>query len=59
MKIVNETYFVYSVNKEENKIVEFFYFDNKESAMDMAYRLKKYSSNVFICEGLTYEYNEE
>jgi hypothetical protein len=27
--------------------------------MDMAYRLKKYPSNVFICEGLTYEYDEE
>lgn len=59
MKIVNKTYFVYSVDKEKNKIVEFFYYDNKESAMDMAYRLKKYSSNVFICEGLTYEYDEE
>jgi hypothetical protein len=59
MEIVNKTYFVYSVDKEKNKIVEFFYYDNKESAMDMAYRLKKYPSNVFICEGLTYEYDEE
>ena len=59
MKIVNKTYVVYSVDKEKNKIVEFFCYDNKESAMDMAYRLKKYSSNVVICEGLTYEYDEE
>lgn len=54
-----KTYFVYSVDKEKNEIVEFFSFDDKENAMDMAYRLKKYSSNVFICEGFAYEYNEE
>ena len=34
-------------------------YDDEEGALDMAYRLKKYSEKVFIRKEFTYEYDEE
>lgn len=58
MELVNETYFVYSMDKNQTEILEEYYYDNKEGALDMAYRLKKYSPKVFIRKEYTYEYEE-
>ena len=58
-KLVNIKYHVYSTDKNQSKILELYYYDNKEGAEDMAYRLKKYSPKVFICQEVTYEYDEE
>lgn len=58
MELVNETFFVYSMDKSQNEILEEFHFDDKESAMDMAYRLSKYSPKTFIRKEYTYEVEE-
>lgn len=59
MELVNETYFVYTMDKNQTEILEEYYYDNEEGALDMAYRLKKYSEKVFIRKEFTYEYDEE
>lgn len=59
MELVDKTYFVYSMDENQCEILEEYYYDDKDSALDMAYRLKKYSSRVFIREEYTYEYDEE
>ena len=59
MELVDTRYFVYSMDKNQNEILEEFHYDNNESAMDMVYRLKKYSSKVFIRKEFTYEVDEE
>lgn len=46
------------MDKSQNEILEEFYFDNKESAMDMAYRLSKYSPKTFIRKEYTFEVEE-
>lgn len=58
MEVVDKTYFVYSMDKNQTEILEEYYYDNEEGALDMAYRLKKYSPKVFIRKEYTYEYEE-
>lgn len=58
MKIADITYYVYSMNKEQTEILEDFYYEDEESALDMAYRLKKYCPKVFIRKEYTYEFEE-
>ena len=58
MEIVDKTYFVYSMDKNQCEILESFYYDCEDDALDMAYRLKKYSPKVFIRKEYTYEYEE-
>ena len=58
MELVNETYFVYSMDKNQTEILEEYYYDDEEGVLDMAYRLKKYSPKVFIRKEYTYEYDE-
>lgn len=58
MEIVDKTYFVYTMDKNQTEILEEYYYDNEEGALDMAYRLKKYSPKVFIRKEYTYEYEE-
>ena len=58
MELVNKKYSVYSMDKNRCEILEWFYYDYEDDALDMAYRLKKYSPNVFICKEYTYEYEE-
>lgn len=58
MEVVDKTYFVYSMDKNQCEILESFYYDYEDSALDMAYRLKKYSPKVFIRKEYTYEYEE-
>lgn len=58
MELVNETYFVYTMDKNQTEILEEYYYDDEEGASDMAYRLKKYSPKVFIRKEYTYEYEE-
>ena len=57
MELVNETNFVYSIDKNQTEILEEYYYDDEEGALDMAYRLKKYSEKVFIRKEFTYEYD--
>lgn len=59
MELVDETYFVYSMDKNQTEILEEYYYDDEESALDMVYRLKKYSEKVFIRKEFTYKYEEE
>jgi hypothetical protein len=60
MELVNETYFVYSMDKNQTEILEeYCYYNDEEGAFDIAYRLKKYSEKVFIRKEFTYEYDEE
>ena len=58
MEVVDKKYFVYSMDKNRCEILESFYYDYEDDALDMAYRLKKYSQNVFIRKECTYEYEE-
>ena len=58
MELVDKKYFVYSMDKNRCEILESFYYDYEDDALDMAYRLKKYSPNVFIRKEYTYEYEE-
>ena len=58
MELDNVTYYVYSMDKNRCEIIEDYYYDDEEGALDMAYRLAKYSPKVFIRKEYTYEYGE-
>lgn len=59
MKRVDKQFVVYSMDRDKTEIIEEYQYETKSGAMDMAYRLAKYSPKVFIREENTYEYDEE